>query len=246
MSARRRILVPAWRHRRSPPPPAPSVRQQSHVLRPPHHQQPGRNEADDQHRGADGDPAGAPAVLLDGKVGNQRQAHQPRHLREVGDRGDEGAARHEPAVERAVDAEIERAGEVHARDAEEEVEGGERLRERQQHGGNTRDEHRQAQHEPGAAAIEHRPDQRRGQRGHHAAERAAPDSAVRVHPNSLVIGSTKIDRVATAGPWRESRPCRRKPGLPSRRRTAGGSSAGWRAVVRRAGSWRSHRDPTSV
>ena len=33
----------------------------------------------------------------------------------------------------------------------------------------------------------------------------APESAVRDQPNSLVIGSTKIDKVATAGP------CRAKP-----------------------------------
>ena len=30
----------------------------------------------------------------------------------------------------------------------------------------------------------------------------APESAVRDQSNSLVIGSTKMDRVATAGPWR--------------------------------------------
>ncbi len=30
----------------------------------------------------------------------------------------------------------------------------------------------------------------------------APDSAVRDQPKSLVIGETKIDSVATAGPWR--------------------------------------------
>jgi hypothetical protein len=31
----------------------------------------------------------------------------------------------------------------------------------------------------------------------------APDSAVRVQPNCRVIGSTKIDIVSTAPPWRE-------------------------------------------
>ena len=31
----------------------------------------------------------------------------------------------------------------------------------------------------------------------------APDSAVRDQPKSRVIGSTKIDSVATAPPWRE-------------------------------------------
>jgi len=30
----------------------------------------------------------------------------------------------------------------------------------------------------------------------------APDNAVRDQPQLLVIGSTKMDRVATAGPWR--------------------------------------------
>lgn len=32
----------------------------------------------------------------------------------------------------------------------------------------------------------------------------APDKAVRDQPNSRVNGSTKIDNVATAGPWREN------------------------------------------
>ena len=32
----------------------------------------------------------------------------------------------------------------------------------------------------------------------------APDSAVRDQPNWRVIGSTKIDNVATAPPWREN------------------------------------------
>ena len=32
----------------------------------------------------------------------------------------------------------------------------------------------------------------------------APDSAVRDQPKSRVIGSTKIDSVATAPPWREN------------------------------------------
>ncbi len=31
----------------------------------------------------------------------------------------------------------------------------------------------------------------------------APDRAVRDQPKSLLIGSMKIDSVATAGPWRE-------------------------------------------
>ena len=31
----------------------------------------------------------------------------------------------------------------------------------------------------------------------------APEICVRVQPNSAVIGSMKIDSVATAGPWRE-------------------------------------------
>ena len=30
----------------------------------------------------------------------------------------------------------------------------------------------------------------------------APESAVRDQPNSVVIGSTKMESVATAGPWR--------------------------------------------
>ncbi|MND05564.1 hypothetical protein D3C83_264350 [compost metagenome] len=31
----------------------------------------------------------------------------------------------------------------------------------------------------------------------------AADSSVRLQPNSALIGVMKIDRVATAGPWRE-------------------------------------------
>ena len=111
LAARERGLGKRWRwlprrrsRRRSPARP---IRQQAHVLRPPHHEQPGRHEADDQHRGADRQPPRAPAILLDGEVRDQGQRHQARHLRQIGDRGGEGAARDEPAVERAVDADVE-------------------------------------------------------------------------------------------------------------------------------------------
>jgi len=52
--------------------------------------------------------------MLHGQVGEQRQDHEARHLRKVGDRGDERPAGDKPAVQRAVDAEIEGGGEVHA------------------------------------------------------------------------------------------------------------------------------------
>ena len=63
-----------------------AVGQQSDILRPPHQQQPGRHEADQQHGAADRQPPGAPAVLLDGEMGDERQRDQARHLRQVDDR----------------------------------------------------------------------------------------------------------------------------------------------------------------
>jgi hypothetical protein len=43
-------------------------------------------------------PARQPSPL-DGDVRDQRQRHQARHLRQIGDRAGEGAARDEPAVQ---------------------------------------------------------------------------------------------------------------------------------------------------
>jgi hypothetical protein len=70
---------------------------------------------------------------------------QARHHRQVGDRRDESAPRDEPAIERTIDAKVEGGGEVHAADAEEDVEDEQRLRQRQQHGGGAGDEHGRAE-----------------------------------------------------------------------------------------------------
>ena len=58
---------------------------------------------------------------------------QPRHLRQRGDRDGEGAPGDEPVVDRAVDAEVEGAGEVRPRHAEQQIEHRKRAGERQQH-----------------------------------------------------------------------------------------------------------------
>ena len=116
-----------------------AVGQQADILRPPHQQQPGRHEADQQYGDADRQPARAPAVLLHGEVGDQGQHDEAHHLRQVDDRARQRAPLGEPAIEGPVDADVERAGEVHAGDAEEDVERQQRLRQRQQH-------HRYARH----------------------------------------------------------------------------------------------------
>jgi hypothetical protein len=114
--ARLRLGVVAGRRRGA------AVRDQPRVLRAAHQQEPGGQEADDEDRGTDRHPAIAPAAALHGELRDQRQHHQAADLRQGGDRGHLGATRHEPAIECAVEAKIERPGPVHPREAEQQIE----------------------------------------------------------------------------------------------------------------------------
>ena len=62
-------------------------------------------------------------------------------------------------------------------------------------------------------AVEQWADQRDDNAANTPPSDTAPDSAVRDQPNSRVSGSTKIDKVATAGP------CRAKPAQHKQART---------------------------
>jgi hypothetical protein len=112
-------------------------------------------EADDDHGGAERDPAGAPAVARDRELADQRHRGEPEHLRDVDDRGRGSAAGNEPAVQARIDAELERRRPVHARDAEEQIEHRERRGERQKQQRAAADEHREREHEARAAPVEH-------------------------------------------------------------------------------------------
>ena len=96
--------------------------------------QPGGHEADQQDGDAHRQPPRAPALLLHGEMGDQGQRDEAHHLGQVHDRARQRPALDEPAVQGAVDADVEGAGEVHARNAEEDVERQQRLGQRQQHG----------------------------------------------------------------------------------------------------------------
>ena len=148
-----------------------AVRHQPDILRSPYQEQPDRHEAHDQHRRADRHPAAAPAAVAHGELRDDRQGHEPQHLRQGGDRGGQRAARHEPVVQRAVQAEIERPRPGHAREAEQQIEHHERLRERQRHARKPRAQHGEAEDEPRAPAIEERSQHRRDDRRQHAAQR---------------------------------------------------------------------------
>ena len=94
-----------WRHRAT-------VRRRGRHPPASHHQQPVRNEADHQHGDADRQPAGSPAAMQDAACAISGSATRPDHLRQGGDRRGHRAVRHEPVVHRAVDAQVERSGEV--------------------------------------------------------------------------------------------------------------------------------------
>ncbi len=150
------------------------VRRESKILRPPCQQQPDREEADDRHDEADGQPASAPAATQHGELRHQRQDHEPRHLRQGGDRGRLRPPRDEPARERAVDAEVERPGEVRPADAKQHVEEGQRADERQPHRRGGRRQDGQAQDHPRAAPVQHRAQEGRGDRRQDPAQRHRP------------------------------------------------------------------------
>ena len=79
------------------------------------------------------------------QLGDQRHRHQPRHLRDGRDRIGQRTAGHEPVVQGAVDAELERAGPVQPSDTEQQVEDGQGLGQRQQQRRNPGAEHGQTQ-----------------------------------------------------------------------------------------------------
>ena len=135
-------------------------------------QQHAGQEADGEHGEADRDPAGAPgAEQHDGALGDQRQGDQADHLRGGGDRVGGGAAGNEPVVHRAVDAKVERAGEVHPDDAIEQVEHRQRLGQRQRGAGERGGEHGGGQDHPRAGAVQQAAEAGRGKRREQPAER---------------------------------------------------------------------------
>ena len=171
---------------------------QADILRRADQQQPGGDEADRQHGEADRQPTGAPAAMRDAGLGDQRQADQPHHLRHRRDRGGDGAAGDEPVVHRAVDAEVERPGEVGAGDAEQCIEHQQRRGERQRHVGQAGQQDGAAQHSARALAVQQAaeaqvPTARRATRRARRRRRWRCATS----RSAGVIGSTKMDSVAT-------------------------------------------------
>ena len=109
--------------------------------------------------------------MQDGGLGDQRQGDQADHLRRGGDRGGGGAAGDEPVVHRAVDAKVERAGEVHPDDAIEQVEGRERLGERERGAGEAGGEDGGGEDQARAGAVQQAAEAGGGERREQAAER---------------------------------------------------------------------------
>ena len=99
-----------------------AVQPQTEILGLAYHEQPVRQQPDQQYGDAHRQPARAPAAVQDRRLGEQRQTHQARHLRQRGNRGRESSARDEPVVDGAVDSEIERVGDIGAGDAEQRIE----------------------------------------------------------------------------------------------------------------------------
>ena len=168
-------------------------------------QQKRRDEADDQDRRADRQPAGATSrpvsIASEPIIGSTtRPVICPTEAIPLAN----DRARDEPTVDRAIDAQVERPGEVHPRHAEQQVEHRQRYGQRQRHVGEPGGQHRDAQHQPRALAVQQAAKRRRSdwRRGCRPSE-TAPEMAVRDQPKSVVIGETKTDSVATAPPWRE-------------------------------------------
>lgn len=92
------------------------------------------------------------------QLGDQRHRDQPRHLRHGRNGGSKGAAGDEPITDAAVNAEIERSGPIHPRDAKQEIKDQQRLGQRQQHHRDPGYQHRYAESEARAMAIEQRSD----------------------------------------------------------------------------------------
>jgi hypothetical protein len=146
-----------------------SIRRETEILGPAHQQQPGRDKADQQCRRADREPARAPTLLQYRELRQKRHRDKPGLLRQGRDRCREGAASHKPVRQCAVDAEIERPRPVHPRQTEQQIELQKRSGRGQQQERDPIDEHGGAEHQPRAAPVEQRPDQRRGDRRQDAA-----------------------------------------------------------------------------
>ena len=113
-------------------------------------------------------------MLAHRQLGDQRHRDQPRRLRQGRHRGGKGTAGDEPVIDAAVNAEIERSGPIHPPNAKQQIKDEQRLGQRQQHHRDPGHQHRDAEGDARAVAVEQRADQRRRQCRQYAAERHCP------------------------------------------------------------------------